>query len=349
MKQFLKKILSYGFIVMIASVLLSCITFNATPDLYEQFEMDALIRKTEVFNNSAKNYNTVFIGSSRIYHHINTPQFDSITQNTTSFNLAVGGLFPLRSMEYVDYLSENLNHDIKYAFVELSFLSIVADNYKVPFYTYDYSFANYRQILSMIWISNYSKKFKLNYFFQYTRLFLYKYLGFGSSKYWEDSFKELSKEEVKNEMYWKDNGGFISYDFLRDKEEALEKRYQQFRKNGDKILERRAKSSQIPKKLAKQPDDLYMAYIKEKLDKLAAKGIEVMIIVPPRQHKEHLHYLMAIQNYLKDYPSINVFDSNDYPEFFELKYAHDKGHLNEAGARILTKEVARKFMELKGK
>ncbi|MBV6639360.1 MAG: hypothetical protein KI791_01525 [Cyclobacteriaceae bacterium] len=90
------------------------------------------------------------------------------------------------------------------------------------------------------------------------------------------------------------------------------------------------------------PNDKLTAWYVDYIEKAKAKGVHVVVVMAPRITQ----YVMSTYNDLPPQHKIRVSDPIKYPELYLVENSADAGHLNAAGARIFTREVARAFNQL---
>jgi|GEM_PF-1537099 len=104
MKKFIFKVFSFTIIL-----LLIISALNLSVPFY--WGNEVMAKKMEyLLNNSSKDYNTFFVGSSHTYRHINPLIFDSIT-NCKSFNLGASGMGHLEANFILENFLKNYNRD----------------------------------------------------------------------------------------------------------------------------------------------------------------------------------------------------------------------------------------------
>jgi hypothetical protein len=90
--------------------------------------------KLDHFRRHANDYDTLFLGSSRIYHQLIPSLFDELTAEhglkTKSFNAAIDGMRPPELNYYVDQLLAAHPRDLRWIFIENGALRITLDPQK---------------------------------------------------------------------------------------------------------------------------------------------------------------------------------------------------------------------------
>ena len=90
--------------------------------------------------------------------------------------------------------------------------------------------------------------------------------------------------------------------------------------------------------------DVNLDKIQQITEESKHKGIHVFWVIPPRlvEYSE----ILPIADQLPPEHVIDVSDFNEYSEFYNIDYSHDRGHLNKKGAILFSEIVAQKSLEL---
>lgn len=92
--------------------------------LNPNFDEFAIRQKLRHLESNIDEYDTFFLGSSRVYHQISPALFDQITREagvpTKSLNLGVDGLFPPEDSYVAEYIASLRPKNLRWVFVEVS-------------------------------------------------------------------------------------------------------------------------------------------------------------------------------------------------------------------------------------
>ncbi len=168
-----------------------------------------LIKKDETAR-ADKRVNTIFIGSSITFRQIDPSAFDADASNNGefySYNLGTPGLYPMRSISYLEHVIEMPPPKVKYIICELFRLDTVTYNYKSPQTMRITNFRNFVDMLQTIKAANFSFTYKVYLATQYLRSFAFKAFGFGMSSYL--SYERVIKPR-DSERFEKSLRGFYS-------------------------------------------------------------------------------------------------------------------------------------------
>ena len=340
LKNILIKTIGIGFICLI----LGFLTYSINGDFYASYEQAEIIERAETFHSLSGQTNTVFIGSSRIFRHVDPALFDQHT-GAKSYNLGFAGMFPYRSYQYLEYLNLKENEDVKNIFIELSPIARLGENFNTDPFIYSINLDQYYEVIDFTLNSQYNSLLKAKYLGGYSLLFFYKYFGIGSAKYlnqymWGPS---LQTSETEKTNY---HNGYISLDedYARkgDNYADLKNRNEGFLNNYEKELEAYIQAYHEVKNIeVDMSQDEFTSYVIDQAEALIKKGKNVYFIISPRQEYDDLYYLLSQKKKLeKEYAIIDFSNPADFPPLYTKEYSFDRVHLNKRGAELFTEELA---------
>lgn len=344
MRKLILNTLFYLFAGIVLMITVSSIVYNIeVKDAYEHYEDDQISHKINYYKTHKKEFNTLFVGTSRIYRQVDPFLFDSLTGgNTKSYNAAHANLRPYRSYDYIDYLE--IDENCKNVFIELIPPSRIGGNYDANPELYSINYHKYFGILDFCINSNYPVQFKGYYALRYTQTFFYKYLGFGLKKYL-NLIITGEKAELEPLFYSLDEThGYLPFnkELALQENENLEHRRSNFTKNIQENLKASIRQSQDIELKEKPTMDSYIEDVLALEQKLTKKGINVFYLITPRRKPWDIAYINTIKYYLKG-TIIDLCSPDKFPEFYEEQYSFDANHLNHKGAKIFTKRVVESF------
>ncbi|MCB9232162.1 MAG: hypothetical protein H6581_10890 [Bacteroidia bacterium] len=301
---------------------------------------DFMLRTKMIYTKKHWNeYDTWFVGSSRVYRQLDPMVFDSLTHRK-SMNLGVPGFLPPENFYFLEHLLEdNLSPGMVIIF-ELQAIQHMAPPEKLDTRrTYPLSTGQY------LFIRDYFQELrKPDKIPNYTRAFLHKTLKTGMLKelltYTDDSLA-LDTPLIMGPL----GNGFYALDqeMVRGKPEqqkGLQRRFDQPNKNKNLLaLEKRLeieKADYLPEVYSR----VYLDKLLDLISRAEAREVKLLILYPPA--------LQGFSALTRQIPSSNLLNFNDpreYPELYQTQYHFDKEHLNEKGARLFTSLVARKFLQ----
>lgn len=262
-------------------------------------------------------FNTYFIGSSKINDQIDCKIIDENIKGIKSYNLGANAGFDLENFQTLDYLLGNPNFKPKYIIVELqdkikvtktnlkSDRNFGAFNYENTAFAIKYHQENrdYKQIgLSLI-------SFVLNVFH--------------FNKYSD----ERAIQKIDNKFI-DENQGFspLEYSIVP---RAAEKELKGVIKN--RLVQYHADHNKY------KPNQALVNKINEFAEKCKKKNIQLIMFIPGPAEPD-AKKLEVYQNVLS-VPLISLVDPDAYPEFYQYENRWDYGHLNEKGSKILSRKT----------
>nr|WKN35519.1 hypothetical protein K4G66_24395 [Tunicatimonas sp. TK19036] len=349
MKKFLLEVIIKGGVILSVCVLLTTLLYSIKSDFYDLYELPEIVSRKQNFKAQSQNINTVFIGSSRIFRHIDPILFDSLT-GLRSYNLGYAGLFPFRSYDYLENLNLSANPVIKNVFIELSPIALLGQNFNTDPFIYSISPDRYLTVLNFGIQGPYIKSTRFKYLSGYTLLMAYKYLGVGCSKYLNHLLYgkfDLRVNDDADNVYTK---GYLSLDddlALKGGDyENLVARRNEFLESPSKTLANYTLAYNHYKTLNfSANNDDFTDYVKVQAHNLSKQGIKVYFIINPRQVYSDLVYLKHQKRQLDAYKVFDFTDPEKYADLFLEKYSYDRVHLNEDGAELFTKILSREIVK----
>ena len=307
---------------------------------------DIAYAKETFWESHKDNYNTVFIGTSRVYRQCNATLFDSLTNHETkSFNFGIDGISASEEYYYLDKILCADNGKLKYVFLEWCDVDVIAPkNLHTRDQKYWYDFSSWWFTVGSILQSNYTLEEKMTGALYNTVSFFENLLKF-------DLLHEVWKfrKTQPNELFLGENSdGFVAMDDMKvNKDFGLSLR-KEFLSDTTINQTRKAVSIETFKDNAQQKFiPAHYNHLMAIISRLQAKGIQVFVVLAPRmkemQYKNTVPGFKKMDNSMK----INLADASHNPEFYQWDLAFDAGHVNKAGATILTRKLADAFVQLK--
>src|SRR5690606_31912244 len=128
-------------------------------------------------------------------------------------------------------------------------------------------------------------------------------------------------------------------------DEKLLERNRHFLKDTSKLQKRIKIANDFNSSLNKfeMHSSIYESYLKELILKVEGYGAKLIFIIPPRlENYSRYDRLLGI---LKEGNLVNLSNPIEFPQFYRVENSFDLGHMNEKGARLLTRELFIKFKE----
>ena len=352
MNSFLRTVLLFVLVFSGLAFLVTSLLYSRFPDRFDYLESALFVQKFEhVYD--AEDYQTIFVGSSLTYRQIDPILFDSLVGDVASpsFNLGEAGMFPTRSLKVAERLILNPPHPLKYLFLELNRLDYVQDNFSSPEIMFALDHADFYFCFLTILESGLRIDKKLYYSAQYARAYLYKYLGFG---YYDLLTRKPSKARLKkSDDFWGHQpSGFLS----KDVQLSLGLGAKSMTEDRARFLADTAvvgKNLKMIQKKYRNPTGAYsLTYLnklKTIISEAESKGIEVILVLPPRGSAVTYDMCLPIFQHLPYSHRIDLADPVAFPRLYTYEYSFDKIHLNSSGAKAYTEYLSLRFNSITSK
>ena len=344
MRSFLSKLFLYSILLGICLFITSLMIYRDNDTYYEYYEQENVLGSLNHFLDHKDHYNTVFIGSSKTYRHIIPLLFDSLTTNNTkSYNLASEALFPFRTFEVLDRAVAN-NDSLRTVVLELTPLALNKMNYNKKPAMFVTTPARTLKVVSMAAQTRLSVLKRVQYLVDYSRTFVYKYLGFGA-RYHFEIIAGLHADQNRQVSLAKEitaNNGHLSLDEQMHLwgNESQKRKYAEFLANP--VIIGASTKSITPD--SSRATDKYTDLLVDYVHLLNARGIDVFFYISPRLSKKNATYIYDQKERLSQFaPVIDISSPEKYPALYSVEYSHDRSHLNSDGAEFATIEVAKQF------
>lgn len=303
--------------------------------------------KVERFAEAHDQYNTLFIGSSRIHYQIIPSIFDQMAAEagvqTTSYNAGVAGMRPPETDYFFDYLMRTPPKNLRWVFIELSSLRASVDAREKgtirEVYWHDWPrlwVLFQRSLVSKLdgkprkfrkRVSDVSKQ--LVEFVGHVDIFMRNVtnIGRGSTL----TSRLLNGPQPRRRAVSPGALGPALDGWIRTgrPEEITGKQLQDY----DEDLSARRKHP-AQKEWGDVVSQRALAAMVEQIEKLGAKAV---LLVPPVTSKRNFHPLPELADRVM---VLDFSDLQQFPELFEHRYRLDTDHVNTAGAEAFTRALA---------
>lgn len=268
MKRFVKNIVLF---LVIPIIILFFFSFEINPYYGNKYYNT----KFDYFHKNIEKYNTVFLGSSRIYRQINTPLLDSLMYqyNFSTFNLATPATYnPEIYYLYAKFLGNIKPNTILYAFIELQPLNKIAKkniNTTRNYYWMNlkYLFFSYNYLFNADYLDNQKYQIKV-----YTKSFINKLFDFKKYKYIfikENSDKKIIGKQgyYSLNQHMNDIGG----------ENGFCNRFSNFMNDTSVLQKRKIATIQVNKSYNQKLNKAHLEKLKRIINLSGEKGIHVFL------------------------------------------------------------------------
>ncbi len=301
---------------------------------------EGLVGKMNKLEADHFDYDTYFVGSSRVYRHIIPSLFDSLNQGAThSFNLGYLATRPPEMYYFLDRFIDKCNEKTKYIFVELGMIQNLTDINRGTLRSKYY--LDYEQYTTATSACMSNKRYETAW--NYTLSYLSRMARMGMI------VKSLTfdKKNGHSKVLGKHGDGYYGLEEemkdVGNTDSTFIKRLAYFYKDTTTLTKRYEKTLKEHKKntsaLVAAPANLRQLH--QIIEKAAQKSIKIIIIRSPRNPG-----LTPLYNALETENKLDMSNPVKYSEFYLTKYSFDVGHFNQAGSQLFTRALADEFQRL---
>ncbi len=308
--------------------------------------------KYQYYKENAASFNTLFIGASTTYRHLNVKEFDEYVNNAdstlhiNSFNFGLPANRTPQSIYLIENLLKRDDHHIKYIVMDLSELTKMGtENLHKKEMLYWYTWSNIGPVMKASWESENKLMNKIAVPAIHAFSFVEKSLMIGLGPALFEQHLGYNVEppvlgpnkdgyyNLDQELHDYPNGDLsIRYDVLRT-QDTIDNRTQVCQKLFDKY----GTSTDNPNKTM-------VVLLKRVIETCKERDIKFVITLPQRLGDRY-EYLLPLYNQLPDEYKISFANPSEYPQFNDRNNLFDLTHLNTQGAEMFTKIFADKFLE----
>jgi hypothetical protein len=334
-KLALKTLLLFALVTLISVVL----TSRLLPVFWAHPDAEA---KLEYWKERKQDYNTLFIGSSRIFHHVVPSRFDSLANaagyKISSFNLGVAA-FPMpQSFTMTSQVLEEAP-GLKHVFIEVTpvYFTVARELINTPKNYYWYDYRHMMLLCRHINAEKMGAKKKRELCREHVLSWVEKNMFVGGAQTVFTSM--VTGEEAWVKKQCATDAGFISFEAEKKsgpyKTETIVRR-KEFLKDTTILEKRRAIARQgaFGRKTIRTP---YADYIGELYKDFTARGVKVYFVITPR-----LGTYAGLQEMLAKVPQESIIDlssPDQFPGFYSFENSFDRGHMNTMGAKLFTDKL----------
>ncbi len=308
--------------------------------------------KYEAYNRTPDQYNTLLIGASTTYRHINPKLFDSAVNaqypelNIRSYNFGI----PANRTPQTIYMLENLldqhGDAIRYVVIDLSELTKMgADNLHKKEMLYWYTWDNIGGVMKASYESEKGMSNKFGVPVLHAFSFAEKSFLVGMGPTVVQQHAGLNTEPLS---VGPDGNGFYSLDqeMHDDPQGDLATRYNELR-TPDTIAYRTKRCQFLfdkYKDASKNPNKEMEHQLLDIIRTCEKRDISVVIMLSQRLGDRY-EYLIPLYNRIPEKNRIGFQDPSAYPMLNERDHLFDLAHLNEPGSEIFTVIFAQEWLK----
>ncbi len=336
----MKKLLAKFGLLLLIIIVISQIALMTMPFSWGNIRLNS---KYEAYIKNSKQYNTLFIGASTTYRHIDCTRFDSIVNSSrpdmqvSSFNFGIPANRTPQSVFMLQHLIKYDPTNIKYVVIDLSELTKMgADNLHKKEMIYWYTGSNIFDVMKASWESEKGIGKKISVPALHLFSFCEKSLMVGMGNACIMQHTGLNYDE---RTLGPDKRGFYSLDQeMRDDPDGdLASRYSELRTQ-DTINYRTERCQFLYDKYKDEKKNPNKTIEKNLNDiiKLCEKNNIKPVIMLSQRLGDRYQYLIPLYNQLPEKYKIGFQDPKSFPMLNDRNNLFDLAHLNANGARIFT-------------
>lgn len=341
MKRFIRHILFFSVLVILISI-----AFDSLIEGLNRYDYSwgcpLFGAKLADMEKKGGDFNTVFIGSSHTWRHINPMLFDSILQEkgmpSKSYNLGVHGMGNPENYYICEEFIEKNSNGIKKIFLTLDPIKNATSFLFQSRYTYCLTGEALPHVYHTILEEKYPPKTKLIRLITPTLNYLYKIF---TAQKWRFTFIENAKDEqLKNINSFQ--RGFYSLDRAAIDDKMVIRRKETLKDSSFLTNKRRIAIRDFSQTFDKQEflNTGHLNRIKDLMGKAKRKGIELSFIIHPL-HKDYKEWI-AMEEALPKGIVVELANPSVYSELYSYENFYDFDHYNLKGANYFTSYLANK-------
>ncbi|MEJ2139143.1 MAG: hypothetical protein P8Y61_06810 [Gammaproteobacteria bacterium] len=337
---------------MIASITTTKVIYMALGERpIEAIESPIMMAK-ETAARANPSINHLFVGSSATWRQIDPLAFDSSVAagiGSYSFNLGNDGLYPMRSVSYLEHLIETLPDRIEVIFFELYALDGLSFNYNSPELMRITNLGNFVDVAETILKANFPHRAKLHLLFEYLRSFLSKSMGFGLVSYQQF---ERDLPLMHAERLSRTPRGFYAKDVelgettFYDNRAKLMEVGSVIQKQPELLQNRRAAHIEKYKRAWNLDPNPFANKLQQLLGRAQARGIRLIYFVPPLLTPAGISFAYPTFLLMPEGSRLDLSDPAKLPEVYEADNVFDLEHVNSHGAAFLSRYFAEEYSRL---
>jgi hypothetical protein len=317
---------------VVAILLFLGLNFVLSRNLVENWGYEKIHDKLHPdFHSSINSSKFLVVGTSRTHYGFMPKIFDEELE-TSSYNLGVGGVMNPQIFQILDFALEQ--DSCTTILLELSNISNPIQN-------------NLATSRFLFWIDQEKASFWLDYFlsndcnenldfaWNIVKSFLSKQVNLGMGKDWLNFLHHPPQQLYSG----KKARGFSSLENLARIDSKMAGMHQEFLSDTSIIAEK-VKAIQTANITSKEQTvcSTYATLLKQYIQKAEKKGIRLIYFMPPLIEDPSI--LFSIFYTLPEENRIDLSDPKKYPELYLSKNLFDRGHYNEKGAALFSRELA---------
>lgn len=356
MKIFFIRLVQISALIFTMSLLLHLVVYPSLSLTPWTRGSELLEFKRQQVVNSREKFNTLIIGSSRVYRQVNPVLLDSLMgehHQLNSYNMGVNWLFAPESFYVMDQLVTIDNLPLKCVVIELSKIQFIDySNLHTARTKYWYNFSDFVFTVRAVANSNFAIHERIATILAHSISYVDQLLNLG---YLTEALH--FKTVTKNRTGKSETSGINGFLPLNEREastveENVNERHQKFLQDTSVVTRRYNISVRQFRKFEENPELLtrynrvYAEALNERIRIARSRGIHLVFLLTPRIDQNQYNELIPLFNNINPQHRIEISDARKYPELYLSRYSFDETHLNATGADLFTTLLSEKLSPL---
>ncbi len=359
MKLFFIRLLQISTLIFVMSLLLHLLVYPSLSLTPWTRGSELLELKRQQLVNSGKKFNTLVIGSSRVFRQVNPVLLDSLMgqqHQLNTYNLGINWLFAPESFYVMDQLVTTDNLPLKCVVIELSKIQFIDySNLHTARTKYWYNFSDFVFTVRAVANSNFAVHERIATISAHGISYVDQLLNLGyltEAFHFKTVTKNISAKPVTAGI-----NGFLPLNETEATtvEENVNERHQKFLQDTSVVTRRYDISVKQFRKFEENPELLtrynrvYAEALNERIRIAKSRGIHLVFLLTPRIDQNQYNELIPLFNAINPQHRIEISDARNYPELYLSQNSFDETHLNARGADLFTTLLSEKLSPLLNK
>ncbi|MHC4903178.1 MAG: hypothetical protein ACYTGM_17250 [Planctomycetota bacterium] len=304
--------------------------------------------KLDHFAKHKDEYDTIFLGSSRVYRGINPETFDGETAAlglpTRSFNFGVSGMVGLETEFVLNEILAMKPARLRWVFIEPAHLRLrIADENArtqrvISWHDLGSTLSATRGLLT----ADHGELDRLREIWKHWQAYCYRMTNLGGARLELDEPPRRARALEPGTVLGKKRNGYQPLDVRRRKRRHLEflNQLEQYREEVENLAER-----EVP---AEPLDGFNARYLTRLRDAVESFGATPIFLITPSSDRGHSDYVINAHREGLISRLMRFDDPRRFPDLFEVDARFDAAHLSRKGASLLSQSVADRFVIFTG-
>lgn len=304
--------------------------------------------KYDFVKSNSEDYNMLFFGASNIARGFIPDVFDEYCNSkgvyVNSYNFGVDLLVPPEEFFLYEKMLDEGLPNVSYVFLCLSPINEIDEKYMhTTRIKYWYSPEYFWFTLKSLYNSSLSDDKKNTSIKNHI-------ISFGEKLFSMDFIKDIIKYYSKKyDHSLAENDGYQSYDDKIGSKNRFNAMRKKFLKKSGQLFANRKMNKKFFNSFDRntEANQVFLDKINELIEKSEEKGIQLILVLPPRLKKNEYEELFPVYLQIDNNHRFELAKAEKYPSLYFKTNSFDFIHLNDLGAEEFSKLIAKKFIRLK--